>query len=132
MGVRALHLARHFTDRGMRAAIVALVVAASTLLATPSHACVLSACPAPEVAAGTGSLEAAYVAQVDGRWVASNDAPPVHPYTYRLLTPCDAAVLAGEPCQDSDDRPCLAGPDQVLRELVLQQRRIVVPGLTEI
>src|SRR5690349_9469364 len=90
-------------------------------------------CDGPQVGIGAGALTAAYVAQDQNRaWVASNAAPPAHPYIYRLLSPCAAATAAGEPCQDSDDRACPSGPDQVVRELVLQQRRVVVPDVAEI
>jgi hypothetical protein len=90
-------------------------------------------CEEPDVGIGQGALTAAYVAaDAGGLRVASNAAPEAHPYTYRLLTPCAAAQAAGEPCQDSDDRACPNGPEQVVRELVVQQRRVVVPGLAEI
>jgi hypothetical protein len=90
-------------------------------------------CEEPVVGIGDGSLTAAYVAADGGGFlVATNAAPGAHPYTYRLLTPCAAAQAAGEPCQDSDDRACPSTPGQVTRELILQQRRVVVAGLTEI
>jgi hypothetical protein len=114
--------------RRLFAGVLALPpLAISVAIAFPALAenCRLT-CPNPNVGIGSGALTASYIDSSFGVPIASNMVTADSPYTYRLLFPCAAAQEAGEPCQDSDDRACDAPADRVIRELVLQQRRLVL------
>jgi hypothetical protein len=86
-------------------------------------------CNGPDVGTGQGVLTAALVsANGGGGWTATNEAPPVPPYIYRLVHPCvwDDDVNGG--CRPSDFIECPAPPDRVVVDLVIQARPLVLPG----
>jgi hypothetical protein len=118
-----------------RLALLLLTLAASlcALPASAQAACnTVINCPAPDVQAGSGSFEARYVARsAGGTWIATNEAPLVPAYVYRLVHPCvwDDAENGG--CRASDFFSCPSStPDRVLEDLVLLQRPVVMPGPT--
>jgi hypothetical protein len=101
-------------------------------LATEASAeCTVWNCDEPEVSAGHGTLNAAYVAAEPGEsWVASTSAPEAHPYTYRLIDPCVENDTTTGNCQGVDFRACPTPPDRVADFLLIQQRRVVLPDGT--
>lgn len=103
-----------------------LCVGAQLAIAAP---CSIAACPEPEVGVGTGELTAAYVAQTEGgAYLASNAAPGIQPYTYRLLSAC--STWTDNDCRPDQDQACESPPERVVRFLVVQQRPVVLPDGT--
>ena len=112
-----------------RAVVVALV---TFLLPLPASAygddatCGRGVCPSVDIA--PGALTAAYATQTAGnQWVASNEAPTAHPYTYRLLRPCQADAAAGGLCRPDDDAVCESPPGRVVQLSVVERQRLVLP-----
>jgi hypothetical protein len=115
-----------------RLIIVLLAVIASALaVPTPAYACVGLDCDEPEVAPGQGSFTAAYVERTaGGGWIASNNAPVEHPYTYQLSHPCVVDDRKTQTCSASNFRECPSPPDRVIEDLVIEQRRLVITDET--
>lgn len=114
-----------------------LIAFLATLVPAPPDAlaadenCGRRACP--DVEYQPGALTAAYVEVQPGTsWVASNDAPAAHPWTYRLLSPCDVDAAAGDTCRPDDDALCASAPDRVVQVTVIEQQRLVLPDGTTI
>lgn len=83
----------------------------------------------PEVETATGSLTASYLeATPGGRRVASNSAPPEHPFTYQLSEPCVVNDRTNEACSAADFVQCAAPPDRVVQDLVVERRRLAITG----
>lgn len=101
------------------------------LAVADENGCRLS-CPSPEVGVGEGVLNAAYASEIAGSWIATNEITEPQPYTYRLITPCAIDTAAGDGCRPDDDELCPTPPDQFAAFLVVQQRRLVLPGDTTI
>lgn len=117
-----------FGPLGAVALFIALTLQTPTSRADDS--CELRICPHVDTA--PGALTAAYVAQSDGAWMASNDAPADSPHAYRLRTPCQVDSSAGDACRADDEALCPAPPDRIVQVMVIEQQRIVLPDGTTI
>lgn len=97
---------------------------------TPATAaCTTWTCDAgPEVNTAKGEFTAAYVTQSPGgSYIASNDAPAAHPYTYQLSEPCVVDDRNTGACRGTDFRDCPSPPDRVVKDLIIERRRLVLP-----
>ena len=109
--------------------MVLAALISSALAGVASAACDrYTGCDSPEVGAGRGSLTAAYVDDSIGVRTASNTAPPLHPYTYRLTHPCvwDDSEAGG--CRSTDFYDCAGVLGRVVEDLVFERRPIFLPG----
>ncbi len=106
-----------------------VVISGLFLLATPASAAPCSARLCPEVETAPGSLTASYLERTpEGRWAASNAAPVEHPYTDQLSDPCVVNDRETGFCNRTDDGACLAPPDRVIEDLVIERRRLAITG----
>lgn len=116
----------------MRHVLVTVIATGLVTLSafSPAQACAGLTCDeGPEVETGAGSLEASYVEQSPGgTWLASNNAPVEHPYTYQLSDPCVVNDRENGACRPSDDFECPAPPGRVVEDLIVEQRRLAITG----
>jgi hypothetical protein len=116
-----------------RRAAFALLIATllNAVLTQPARAegeCSVRGCTnQPQVVVGPGSLTASLFELREGGGYASNQAPPVPRYTWRLQTPCEISDPAVGGCI-SGTITCPQPPGRVVTYYVTQQRRLVPPN----
>src|SRR5690242_16463571 len=98
-------------------------------VASPASAddCSLGACDTgPVVAPTTGALEASYFETRSGLGFATNAAPSLQPYHWRLVTQCQVSDPALGGCIPGEEA-CPPSPGRILGYYVVQRQRVVLP-----
>jgi hypothetical protein len=107
-------------------AAVLVVVALPAGAAKGAGNCGRAVCP--DVGYGRSSIQAAYIEQMDGVYIASNQAAAEQPYAYQLSEPCVINDRESGDCNGADFRQCASPPGRVVEDLVVERRRLAITG----